>query len=377
MIDENNELKLEEEDVEFRKQFVGFDEEDEELLTELQELFADKADQVIENFYQVINQFPQARSFIEKHSTVDRLKQAQKEYFLELVDGNYEVDHFNDRFKIGKIHDEIKLTPEFYLGAYAIYYNEVLPILAEEYGDDTEKLLKVFMAFIRITNLDMQVAMESYIKEFMELNNVIDTLETASSNVTGISEELAISSDEISQVADALTNRIIDISDNSQEQSETVEEAATEIKNLAQMSEETSEQIEEAITTIEKIADQTNLLALNATIEAARAGEHGRGFAVVAQEVKALAEESTTAVERIEKMIKEVQAETLRSARTTVEMIEDISDAFGEIVDSTQEATAATEEQTATIHEMANSAQTLADVAKNMQELVEKFKDKL
>jgi methyl-accepting chemotaxis protein len=66
------------------------------------------------------------------------------------------------------------------------------------------------------------------------------------------------------------------------------------------------EQINVLSDTILDIAAKTNLLALNAAIEAARAGEAGKGFAVVADEIRALAEDSKTAVNEIQKVTKEV-----------------------------------------------------------------------
>lgn len=68
------------------------------------------------------------------------------------------------------------------------------------------------------------------------------------------------------------------------------------------------EEIKVMAEAIAGIAEQTNLLSLNAAIEAARAGEAGKGFAVVAEEVRQLAEESSSSVITIQNTIERVEA---------------------------------------------------------------------
>ena len=99
-----------------------------------------------------------------------------------------------------------------------------------------------------------------------------------------------------------------------------VERASKTVNQLG----EYGQQIGDIVKTIDEIAAQTNLLALNAAIEAARAGEQGRGFAVVAENVRSLAERSSSSTKEIAALIAKVQQGTQEAVDAMAAGVKDV-----------------------------------------------------
>ncbi len=170
-----------------------------------------------------------------------------------------------------------------------------------------------------------------------ELSATVEEINAQVQNVTTATQEIAAGMEETSAAIEQVSSSSAEIMDFASvlmsdaqagnSNAEQIAERATAMKDNAVLSKneatdiyrkrlegiqgslERAKVVEEIIVmsdTIQKISEQTNLLALNAAIEAARAGEHGKGFAVVAEEVRKLAVESNSTVDKINKLVLEV-----------------------------------------------------------------------
>jgi methyl-accepting chemotaxis protein len=104
---------------------------------------------------------------------------------------------------------------------------------------------------------------------------------------------------------------------------------------------------------INDISDQINLLSLNAAIEAARAGDAGRGFAVVADEIGKLADQTSSSVGDIDRLIKMTGDEIQGGLSVVGETV----GAIGEIINGVENINAMITEISREMESQASSSQ--------------------
>jgi methyl-accepting chemotaxis protein len=173
----------------------------------------------------------------------------------------------------------------------------------------------------------LQLMSDKLYEILYEIKNASRENMNGSNDLSETAERLSESAAEQAALAEELSAAIDHISDtisvNSEKAALTKNIAATIETNLSEGTElmtrtgDSSHKIVEKINKIGDIARQTNILALNAAIEAARANQDGKGFAVVANEVKKLAQiSSSTAAE-----IREISTDSSSIIKSTEEKI--------------------------------------------------------
>ncbi|MEG2305087.1 MAG: methyl-accepting chemotaxis protein [Lachnospiraceae bacterium] len=311
----------------------------------------------------------------------------------------HEIGGVARRIAKGELNEEITYRSNDELGQLAIDFNKTVVRLREyvKYINEVSSVL----GDIAEGRLDFTLAHE-YEGEFAkvktamehisdELNGTMNSIRTASGQVTSGSHQIADGAQSLAQGAveqssstEKLAQTVGEISDHlsvtvsdaqrAKEQSNETEknimacnekmQNMTEAINLIS---DKSAEIGKIIKTIEDIAFQTNILALNAAVEAARAGAAGKGFAVVADEVRNLASKSAEAAKSTSRLIED----TINAVQNGTLIADDTAKSMMEVVEHAKEITESIDKIAYTISEQGNAVEDVREGVEQVSAVVQ------
>jgi rsbT co-antagonist protein RsbR len=161
-----------------RKDFLDFKDSDAERLNEIRDFSLNNVDQIVEEFYEHLLSFPQTKEFFRDPKVLSRVKRAQTQYFKELTAGSYGDEYVKGRLKIGRVHQNIGMQFDYYLGAYRKYLDCFLVRLFETFKDDPAKVITCYLSMMKLVFLDISLAMDSYLRTIRLQTDAIKELAT-------------------------------------------------------------------------------------------------------------------------------------------------------------------------------------------------------
>jgi len=224
---------------------------------------------------------------------------------------------------------------------------------------------------------EMASAMDLSTAKFLETTSSVDELASSVVEVSSQADDIARSVEGTAQDLDTTGEALQNIRSGAQKSATTAEavkqdaesglrvvqraieemdliegESHKAMSAMERLSAQTRE-VAKIIEVIRELVSDTELLAFNAAIIAAKAGEEGKGFSVVAEEIRDLADRTTTSAQDIQKIVQNIGGETRQvttAVAATGEKIEkgkqlshSAGEALGKIVESANAAVDASE----------------------------------
>lgn len=308
-----HQYKINEENLNLRKQFIGLTREDIAILRDLQPWAEEHAPKIAKAFYDHQFSFSETLTFFRNYAqhkgmSLDqlraRLEQTQAEYFRQIfreagTGGNFGTDYFERRLVIGVIHDRIDLPQKWYIGSYILYYDLVHQVLRESFPERDEFVSKAFNAISKIFNYDLQGVCDSYLVSMIRsFGYNTDTLQVSSPRYD-LSDCMAQVKANVKDVLSTSQKAAYNLRDTSsqltagtEQTRQATQDIATTIEQVAQLSTRQLQQVHKATQSINEIRQSAQQIAQGAQqqSQAVQNAQH------VTHQLNALMEETSSKV---------------------------------------------------------------------------------
>lgn len=149
-----------------RKELLSFTKADEEILKNAKPYVEKKVTALVEKFYEMQTSVPEIAVLIGDSDTLERLKNAQHRYIVDLFSGFYDMEYVNNRLRIGLVHKRIGVEPKLYLAAMHTLRQLLRALIDDEIPPDAGREA-IFTALQKLLMFDVSLVFDTYIRSMV------------------------------------------------------------------------------------------------------------------------------------------------------------------------------------------------------------------
>ncbi|TNE92377.1 MAG: hypothetical protein EP330_01615 [Deltaproteobacteria bacterium] len=155
--------------------YVGFTDEDRDLLTAFWPIAEPHIPDVVDDFYARVMRHPGTRRIIRDDAQMARLRRSMAHWLEETLRGPHDEAYFQRRLRVGHRHVEVGLPPRYVSTAMAVIVERMSAIA---FAERPEQAFAISEAVHRITTVDAAVMTASYMEqhELEQLRSLQDLL---------------------------------------------------------------------------------------------------------------------------------------------------------------------------------------------------------
>jgi len=142
------------------------------------------ADEIVDSFYSSLLDIDDFNEIVASHTDPERLRTTQKQYLLSLGVDYSSSEYFHGRLRVGSVHQKIGIPQSLYQCTFQRLQALLIEHIPHEDWRDRFAADALIQFILRITALDMSLAVESYCASRM------DGLESSLENVRGEKDRL-------------------------------------------------------------------------------------------------------------------------------------------------------------------------------------------
>ncbi|MGJ8485386.1 GGDEF domain-containing protein [Pseudoalteromonas sp. SYSU M81236] len=200
-----DQMKINDVEIQHRMSLLGLTSKSLSSLINYKPIIESAIEDVVSDFYKKQTEVDEISLLIGDADTLTRLRDAQRQYIIDLFCGRYEHEYVNNRLRIGMVHKRIGVEPKLYLSAVCTLKELIFDVLRDKISDQAE-LQQTLTVIDRLIYFDTTLVFDTYIDSLVgEIENAKRRTEVYAK---GLEEKVAQRTQELEKLAklDPLTN---------------------------------------------------------------------------------------------------------------------------------------------------------------------------